>query len=32
VPLPFIARVEGTACKRLAEQLQSFFQGGTPAP
>jgi hypothetical protein len=24
--------VEGTACKRLAEQLQSFFQGGTPAP
>jgi hypothetical protein len=32
VPLPFIARVEGTACKRLAGQLQSFFQGGAPAP
>jgi hypothetical protein len=28
VPLPFIARVEGTACDRLAEQLRSFFQGG----
>ncbi len=28
VPLPFIARVEGTACNRLAEQLRSFFQGG----
>ena len=32
VPLPFIARVEGTACKRLAAQLQSFFQGGSAAP
>ena len=31
VPLPFIARVQGTACDRLAEQLQSFFQGdGNP--
>ena len=28
VPLPFIARVEGTACNRLAEQLRSFFRGG----
>lgn len=27
VPLPFIARVQGTACDRLAEQLQNFFQG-----
>jgi len=25
VPLPFIARVENTACNRLADQLQSFF-------
>jgi hypothetical protein len=32
VPLPFIARVEATACKRLAAQLQNFFQGGAPAP
>lgn len=31
VPLPFIARVENTACKRLAGQLQDFFQGGTAA-
>lgn len=31
VPLPFIARVQGTACDRLAEQLQNFFQGsGNP--
>lgn len=29
VPLPFIARVEGTACNRLAEQLRSFFRGGS---
>lgn len=29
VPLPFIARVKSTACDRLAEQLQSFFQGGS---
>jgi hypothetical protein len=28
VPLPFIARVQGTACNRLAEQLRSFFNGG----
>lgn len=32
VPLPFIARVEGTACKRLASQLQAFFQTGATAP
>ena len=32
VPLPFIARVEATACKRLAAQLQNFFQGGVPTP
>ncbi len=28
VPLPFIARVQGTACNRLTEQLRSFFHGG----
>jgi len=27
VPVPFIARVQNTACNRLADQLQSFFQG-----
>lgn len=27
VPLPFIARVQGTACNRLAAQLRSFFVG-----
>jgi len=27
VPLPFIARVQGTACKRLSEQLRSFLTG-----
>ena len=31
VPLPFIARVESTACRRLADQLQVFFKGGTAA-
>lgn len=31
VPLPFIARVEGTACDRLADQLHSFFTGGQSA-
>lgn len=30
VPLPFIARVQGTACNRLAEQLRVFFHGDTP--
>lgn len=29
VPLPFIARVEGTACDRLADQLHRFFTGGS---
>jgi len=32
VPIPFIARVQATACQRLADQLQSFFNGGAPAP
>lgn len=27
VPLPFIARVQSTACNRLAGQLRSFFKG-----
>ncbi len=27
VPLPFIARVQGTACDRLASQLVSFLKG-----
>lgn len=27
VPLPFIARVQGTACNRLAAQLKTFFIG-----
>ena len=27
VPLPFIARVQGTACDRLGEQLRSFLAG-----
>ncbi|GMU69557.1 MAG: hypothetical protein KF790_08340 [Steroidobacteraceae bacterium] len=27
VPLPFIARVQGTACNRLAGQLRKFFVG-----
>jgi len=27
VPLPFIARVQGTACDRLGEQLRSFLSG-----
>ena len=30
VPLPFIARVEGTACNRLGDQLRNFL-AGTPA-
>jgi hypothetical protein len=33
VPLPFIARVQTTACNRMAEQLRSFFSGeGAAAP
>ena len=35
VPLPFIARVQGTACDRLAGQLGAFLKGedipATPA-
>ncbi len=31
VPLPFIARVQGTACDRLASQLTSFLQGKDPS-
>jgi len=27
VPLPFIARVQGTACDRMASQLRSFLKG-----
>lgn len=27
VPLPFIARVEGTACDKMADQLRVFFKG-----
>ena len=33
VPLPFIARVQGTACDRLADQLGAFLKGDDiPAP
>ncbi len=31
VPLPFIARVQGTACDRLATQLGGFLRGEDPA-
>lgn len=31
VPLPFIARVQGTACDRLASQLAAFLRGGDPS-
>jgi hypothetical protein len=27
VPLPFVARVQGTACKKLSDQLRSFLAG-----
>src|SRR5262249_42104549 len=27
VPLPFIARVQGTACNRMGSQLRTFFTG-----
>ena len=30
VPLPFIARVQGTACNRLGNQLHSFLLGKEP--
>jgi hypothetical protein len=29
VPLPFIARVQATACNRMSKQLRIFFTGGT---
>ena len=32
VPLPFIARVQGTACDRLAEQLRGFLRAGSVGP
>jgi hypothetical protein len=32
VPLPFIARVQGTACDRMADQLRSFFKGSDSMP
>ncbi len=31
VPLPFIARVQGTACDRLAGQLGAFLHGDDPS-
>lgn len=31
VPVPIIARVQGTACGRLADQLSEFLQGKDPA-
>lgn len=30
VPVPFIARVQATACDRLASQLQEFLRGAEP--
>jgi hypothetical protein len=31
LPLPFIARVQGTACNRMATQLRTFFTGSDDA-
>ncbi len=31
VPLPFVARVQATACDRMAGQLRSFLTGGDPS-
>ena len=31
VPLPFVARVQTTACDRMAGQLRTFFKGGDPS-
>jgi hypothetical protein len=31
VPVPFIARVQATACDRLAGQLHTFLRGGDPS-
>lgn len=30
VPLPFVARVQGTACSKLSAQLRSFLAGRSP--
>jgi hypothetical protein len=30
VPLPFIARVQGTACSRMGDQLRHFLTGSAP--
>ena len=32
VPLPFIARVQATACNRMSNQLRSFFSGTDAQP
>jgi hypothetical protein len=32
VPLPFIARVQATACNRMSNQLRSFFSGTDETP
>jgi hypothetical protein len=32
VPLPFIARVQATACNRMSTQLRSFFTGTDESP
>jgi hypothetical protein len=32
VPLPFIARVQATACNRMSNQLRSFFTGTDETP
>jgi hypothetical protein len=32
VPLPFIARVQATACNRMSNQLRSFFTGTGESP
>jgi len=31
VPLPFVARVQNTACDRMAGQLRTFLKGGDPS-
>ncbi len=31
VPLPFVARVQATACDRMAGQLRTFLKGGDPS-
>jgi hypothetical protein len=32
VPLPFIARVQGTACNKISAQLRTFLHGDVAAP